>query len=637
MPNDKPLPEKDDIIDLTDLVEEGSADSAATEAEKEVSADMSFEQELDDLFGDVAPEAPAEAPKDAAPDGAGDEDVIDLEGLELPETETTPPAAEADAGDEDIVDLTGLDLNALETTPDETAPEAAPDEAAAAAAPETAMTDLDLEAALGETAPAPEAPAAEEKEPAPVAAAPEAEAAAPAPEPPVRAVAPDEAMDVTELPGLAPLEEPAPTAAAAPNAAAEAIDLDALDQLILTAKGPVPEAEETPSEDALAAWNARLDALEAATTALTAQIQDIDLPDTEALAARLEAALTARFDALRTELTAEEAPAGPDLDAMRTELMAAIAAGRPDRESLIEDLRAALAPDFDAVRQSLPDTENFIHSKGPENRPGRSAGGPVRGPGRGAGDGQERRPGGHSAPGRHPRRPAGRPGGGRRGGSGLAERLTVLETDHSATDALAERLTALEADHLGADALTERVRHALLPEIPDVQTAITGVREGLAVDLAAVLQTAKQAARDEAKAMGDALSDRLTTLETDRIDPDALAERVKQALLPSAEELAAARETAQKALDGLDERLRAADLQEAMASFRTEIEADIARRVPQAAAAILRREIAALIKGVQLNFFGEAAAWRHGDKTSHRCFSHPRPGNGEYCLPFRAV
>ena len=596
MPNDKPLPEKDDIIDLTDLVEEGSADSAATEAEKEVSADMSFEQELDDLFGDVAPEAPAEAPKDAAPDGAGDEDVIDLEGLELPETETTPPAAEADAGDEDIVDLTGLDLNALETTPDETAPEAAPDEAAAAAAPETAMTDLDLEAALGETAPAPEAPAAEEKEPAPVAAAPEAEAAAPAPEPPVRAVAPDEAMDVTELPGLAPLEEPAPTAAAAPNAAAEAIDLDALDQLILTAKGPVPEAEETPSEDALAAWNARLDALEAATTALTAQIQDIDLPDTEALAARLEAALTARFDALRTELTAEEAPAGPDLDAMRTELMAAIAAGRPDRESLIEDLRAALAPDFDAVRQSLPDTENFITQKDLKTalaglREGLSVDlGAVLETAKNAAQEAIAHLGATLGARLDALEAAGAEV------PGLAERLTVLETDHSATDALAERLTALEADHLGADALTEQVRHALLPEIPDVQTAVAGVREGLAVDLAAVLQTAKQAARDEAKAMGDALSDRLTTLETDRIDPDALAERVKQALLPSAEELAAARETAQKALDGLDERLRAADLQEAMASFRTEIEADIARRVPQAAAAILRREIAALIK-----------------------------------------
>ena len=52
MASDKPLPDADDdIIDLTDLVEEGGAGNGAADD----GVDMSFEQELDDLFGDAEP------------------------------------------------------------------------------------------------------------------------------------------------------------------------------------------------------------------------------------------------------------------------------------------------------------------------------------------------------------------------------------------------------------------------------------------------------------------------------------------------------------------------------------------------------------------------------------------------------
>jgi len=54
--------------------------------------------------------------------------------------------------------------------------------------------------------------------------------------------------------------------------------------------------------------------------------------------------------------------------------------------------------------------------------------------------------------------------------------------------------------------------------------------------------------------------------------------------------------TAQQALAGLDARVTTADFQAALTTLRTEIDEDISRRIPQAAAAILRREIAALIK-----------------------------------------
>lgn len=116
MATDKPLPAADDdIIDLTDLVEEGAGDAKASADEGPV--DMSFEQELEDLFGDVDP-APAKAPagKAAAP---ADDDLMDLSGLGLDDDADTPaPAAKADApADDDIMDLAGLGLDDDADTP----------------------------------------------------------------------------------------------------------------------------------------------------------------------------------------------------------------------------------------------------------------------------------------------------------------------------------------------------------------------------------------------------------------------------------------------------------------------------------------------------------------------------------------
>ena len=90
--------------------------------------------------------------------------------------------------------------------------------------------------------------------------------------------------------------------------------------------------------------------------------------------------------------------------------------------------------------------------------------------------------------------------------------------------------------------------------------------------------------------------ERITALETDRIDPDELAERVRQALFPAGEEMDAAAKIAKQALDGLGARVTYEDMRTALAGFKAEIEEDVAKRIPQTAAAILRREIAALVK-----------------------------------------
>ena len=66
--------------------------------------------------------------------------------------------------------------------------------------------------------------------------------------------------------------------------------------------------------------------------------------------------------------------------------------------------------------------------------------------------------------------------------------------------------------------------------------------------------------------MGDALASRIEALETDRLDPDALAEQVREALLPSLSSGEAALETAKQALAGLAERITTGDFEDAMAA-----------------------------------------------------------------------
>jgi len=616
MPTEKPLPDADDIIDLTDLVEEGAP--GGKPAGGESPADMSFEQELEDLFGDAEPATPKNAETDAA---LPDDDLIDLEGMDLVEDDAaqTPPAPSAPASQaaaDDLVDLAGLDFDSPEPEKAPATASVASDAAddimdlsglgldepadssidtepqASAPTPEAAaddsidLTDLDFDtpAAPSETPAVPEDDTASpvdladlhlpELEPQPGLDDAEAMDAllGELPEESPTPAAPDEALDVAELADLPALEEPTEPvpvpaeaeAVAVPvptpvtvAATAPAIDLDALDKLIQTAKGPEPEPEpEQPGADVFAALVARLDTLEAGLAGLAEQLRALpEAPNgvalAETLADRLEATLDSRLDALRLELAPAETPEAetPDLEALRAELLAAIETATPDRDSLVQDLRAALTPDFEALRQGFPQTGDFVGqaemasalaatrdellAKLPEATPDRAA--------------------------------------------LLDDFAELLET----------RLAALRQDLPGPDTY-------VTPK--GLADALTGLRESLSVDMASVLRTAKQAARDEASAMGDALASRIEALETDRLDPDALAEQVREALLPSLSSGEAALETAKQALAGLAERITTGDFEDAMTKLRSDLAQEILRGVPKAAAAVIREEIAALIK-----------------------------------------
>lgn len=616
MPTEKPLPDADDIIDLTDLVEEGAP--GGKPAGGESPADMSFEQELEDLFGDAEPAAPQNAEAEAA---LPDDDLIDLAGMDIVEGDAaeTPPAPSAPASQaaaDDLVDLTGLDfdspvpekapvttpaandaaddimdlaglgLDEPAASPTDTEPQASATTPEAAADDNIDLTDLDFDtpAAPSETPAVPEDDTTSpvdladlhlpELEPQPglddASAMDALLGELPEESPPP--AAPDDALDVAELADLPALEEPTepvPVPAASEAVAvpapppvtvaptASAIDLDALDKLILTAKGPEPEPEpEQPGADVLATLTARLDTLEAGLAGLAEQLRALpEAPNgaqlAETLADRLEATLDSRLDALRLELAPAETPEAeaPDLEALRAELSAAIEAAKPDRDSLVQDLRAALTPDFEALRQGFPQTGGFV---------------------------------------------------------GQAEMATALAATR---DELLAKLSEATPDRTAllddfAELLETRLA-ALRQDLPGPDTyvtpkgladALTGLRESLSVDMASVLRTAKQAARDEASVMGEALASRIEALESDHLDPDALAEQVREALLPSLSDGEAALKTAKQALAGLAERITTGDFEDAMTKLRSDLTQEILRGVPKAAAAVIREEIAALIK-----------------------------------------
>jgi len=616
MPTEKPLPDADDIIDLTDLVEEGAP--GGKPAGGESPADMSFEQELEDLFGDAEPATPKNAETDAA---LPDDDLIDLEGMDLVEDDAaqTPPAPSSPASQaaaDDLVDLAGLDFDSPEPekapatasvasdaaddimdlsglgldepadSPADTEPQASAPTPEVAADDSIDLTDLDFDtpAAPSETPAVPEDDTASpvdladlhlpELEPQPGLDDAEAMDAllGELPEESPTPAAPDEALDVAELADLPALEEPTEpvpvpadaeaVAVPAPTpvtvaATAPAIDLDALDKLIQTAKGPEPEPEpEQPGADVLAALVARLDTLEAGLAGLAEQLRALpEAPNgaalAETLADRLEATLDSRLDALRLELAPAETPEveAPDLEALRAELLAAIEAATPDRDSLVQDLRTALTPDFEALRQGFPQTGDFV--------------------------GQAEMAAALAAT-----------------RDELLAKLPEVTSDRAAllddfAELLETRLAALRQDLPGPDTY-------VTPK--GLADALTGLRESLSVDMTSVLRTAKQAARDEASAMGDALASRIEALETDRLDPDALAEQVREALLPSLSSGEAALETAKQALAGLAERITTGDFEDAMTKLRSDLAQEILRGVPKAAAAVIREEIAALIK-----------------------------------------
>ncbi len=382
----------------------------------------------------------------------------------------------------------------------------------------------------------------------------------------------DEALDVSGLSEISVLEEgEAPQApAASPVAAAAAVaagaaavtamaaagkagpgvggvDLDALDQLIDTAKGPLPEPEApeagAPSE-ALAALRDRVDALEAANAALAGKCAALPpAPDEDALATalagRLEEALSGRLEALL-------AARMPDIDAVKAELRADIEAARPDHEGLLRDFKAALAPEFDALRQELPDTADLA---------GKSE----------MADALE----------------------------GLRQAVGRLETlgqDRQAqfddfAAALETRLADLRRELPGPEAfVTPKKLGEALAEMCDTVSA--EVSAALEKRLDAVADAARLAAREEVAALGEALSGRLDALEAERTDPDALAKKVCDILAPTMPDI----ESRLQAKLGRD------DLDASLAALRADMASEMERAVPRAAAAVIREEIAALAK-----------------------------------------
>jgi hypothetical protein len=648
MPTDKPLPDTDDdIIDLTDLVEEGRKKGPSGD---DGPVDMSFEQELEDLFGD---DAPAKAAKPAF---QADDDLIDLTGLDLADANAGKPASDDEvvdlsdlvldevhaegspqpaaevpspAASEDVIDLSGLGVEepVASAAPVDDAladlfeePVQAP--VAAASADESMdLAGLELEATEHEPPVAPMPAAADEAMDIsdmdlpglqPAATSPGdamADLLGELPESPVAVASEaDAALDVTELSDLLAFEETpkaveppatavepaasvAAAAAPAPGPTVGAIDLGALDHLIDAAKGPAPEPEpETTAAGTTDALVARLEALESAAAELSDRLDALPpVPDEEdlatVLAARLEEVLTSRFESL----LATQAPP-PDLDDLKTELLAEIEAGKTDHDSLLADLQNALAPQFDSLRQGLPVTEGLVQQ---------------------------------------------------------TELAAAMEGLHEALARL-EALTQGRQTQFEDFAATVETRLAeLRRELPEpdafvspkaLTEALDALRESLGDDMAAslddrlsaVTEAARQTAREEVQSLGEALAGRLDALETDRIEPDALAERVREslcgdvaaslddrlsavteaaqqtareevqslgeALAPSLETAARAEKTAADALNRLDAKLDREDFDTALAALRTEMTAEMERAVPRAAAAVIREEIAALAK-----------------------------------------
>jgi hypothetical protein len=548
MPTDKPLPDTDDdIIDLTDLVEEGNVGAAASGDDAPV--DMSFEQELDDLFGDAAPPAdkaaaPAAKPATsatpaAAPPATDDDDgLIDLAGLEVEEAPATPELAdlpdaadktaiEADVAMDDAMADLFAEIEATAKAPDEvSAPEPAADldePVTAAVAPE-AVAEPALDDLLGEL---PEAPEEVGATPAPV-----------------------DVAELADLPSLeeTPAAEPAPSTAAgeaalplaavaATAAAAGSIDLAALDKLIDGAKGPLPapepEAEETSDRQArFDALTARIDALETAAATLSDKVEALPTAaDGDALVAavsqRLEDALSERLEAI----LAGQPPA-TDAESLKASILdeAAKQAASHHTELATE------------VRESLTRLEALTLSR--QTRFDDFA-------------------------------------------ASVETKLAELKNElpqpgeYATADGLAASM-----ENLG-ETLSREIAGKLDERMAELkrelrETLSTELASSLDERLSEAMESARQAARQEVQALGEVLSGRIETLETERLDPDALAERVRNALAPSLEPIAAKADRT--------------DLNALGASLRAEMREEIERAVPQAAATVIREEITALAK-----------------------------------------
>lgn len=650
MATDKqPLPDSDDdIIDLTDLVEEGPGNAKAAADDSPV--DMSFEQELEDLFGDAepAPSKPA-APAEAAgaPEAPeADDDLIDLAGLGLDDEESPPAKPAAAEADDDVVDLTGLGFDEPPARPvqgaapasaddvmdfselgfDEAKPEpakaAADDdlmdlagldfEDAAAAGPKAAAplsedeTMADLFAAA---AAAPEAAQAEETLPADESAAdladmdlgdlvPQSAAPAAADDAAMADLLgelPDEAaLDIAELSDLDALHEPAPAAAPQPDAAATtavgaaalaavavagaattatpaptanlgSIDLGALDNLIDAAKGPPPppEPDEATAKGRLAALGERLESLETTTATLLDKYESLSATDGDALAdalsARLEDALSERLEAVLSGL-----PAAPDMAELKAELMAELdTRAVKDRTRLLADLAQTLDKRFDALAEGLTKPEDSDAAKALEE-----LGQAVARLGAQAGE---------------------RETAFKDFASGMETQLAELRRDLPQAGEFATQSSLTD----GLEALRETLARDIAGSLDERLSELRReLRETLAGDVAASLderlagvsEEARKAAREEAQALGEVLSGRIEALETDRLDPDALADTIRKALLADLPDAGALKALAAKP-DHKD-----------LEALREELAASVEKTVPRVAAAVIREEIAALIK-----------------------------------------
>ncbi|MFU2210965.1 hypothetical protein [Solidesulfovibrio sp. C21] len=565
MPTDKPLPESDDdIIDLTDLVEEGSV---GDDAGNDAPVDMSFEQELEDLFGDAEPTPATSAPAtdDAMADLFGDDDAK-AEGDDLlaqfdaapkpaahtPEASGTDEAPAAPEEADDALDLSDMSLSAFE-------PEA-PQSQAADEGPgrEPSMDDL-----LGDLPPAP-----------------------------------DEAPATTGGPDLAELDAIEETPAVAPLAAATAgaIDLAALDKLIDTAKGPAPESpdEEAAKTGRLDALGARIDALETSTATLCDKVEALPTAaDGDALAD----ALAARIDALETSTATlcdkvEALPTAADGDALADALSArledslserldAILAGQPqapDHEKLKAEILEAADEKGGAardallaeVRQSLARLETLTQDQQGQFTDFTAT---------------------------------------------METRLAEITRELPQPDAFATKDSLAASLETLGETLSRDIAGKLDERLTELRREL---RETLSTELASTLderlaeamESAKQTARQEVEALGGVLTGRIETLESERQDSEKLVaaitddvtSQVRDALAPSLAALEAKPDRADidaalaPALEALATKVDKAELEAAINALREELADEIKKLVPKAAADVIREEITALAK-----------------------------------------
>lgn len=344
MPETKP---SDEIIDLTDIIEEDDPQAADSGGTGDAGVDMSFERELEDLFSDAGPSpatgqaAPAAAP--AAP--ADDIDALELEDMDLSGLDAAAPAGDtaalSDEGDEDVVDLTDL-------LDEGGSPAGGPEAEAVAAGPEDILPDLSGLGLEAEEEPLdltlPEEPAGDDEEDS---------------GPSMAEVAAATAGAVAAISGGKP-----GVAKPAGPVSGEGIDLEALDVIIAKAGGPPSSGEEAAGlAEALQAAMARIGSLEEKISGLEAALEstrtgmaslaerssEAAVPDTAAILDELSARMETRLAAFGEEFSRDASPA--------TDVPAALSALSDELRAFVEERLGALEADMAAKLPAPVDPE----------------------------------------------------------------------------------------------------------------------------------------------------------------------------------------------------------------------------------------------------------------------------------------